>query len=85
MVELGFNTLYSRMCAMMAHMVLHENFNTGLWPECASTTDKLENIMVNPHEEIFAHKKLYGKIIDYPKYLRTFGEMGFLCIIATVK
>ena len=30
-VERGFATIYSRMRAMMTHMGLHENLNTGLW------------------------------------------------------
>ena len=41
--------------------------------------------MVNPHEEKSAHEKFYGKIPDYTKYLRTFGEMGVVRSIATVK
>ena len=59
-VERGFATLYYRMRAMMAHAGLHENLKTGLWPECAATATKIENMMVNPHEEQFTHEKLYG-------------------------
>ena len=56
MVEWGFSTLYLRMNSMMAHTRLNENSNTGQWPKCVSTATKLENIMVNPHEEN-AHMK----------------------------
>ena len=71
MVERGFATLYSRMCAMMRHIGLHENFKNGLWPEWAATETKLERIMVNPHKEKCAYEKFYGKLPDYAKYLRT--------------
>ena len=60
---------------MMAHMGLHENFKTGLLSECAATTFKFENIMVNQHKEKYAHEKLYRKIPEYAKYLRTFGKI----------
>ena len=43
----------------MAHTGLHENLKTGLWPKCAATSSKLENIMVNTHKEKCAHKKFY--------------------------
>ena len=46
---------------MMMHLGMHENLKTGLWPECASTATKTENIMVNPHEEKCAQEKFYGK------------------------
>ena len=85
MVERVFATLYSRMCMMMAHAGIHENINTCLWPECAATGTKLEIILVKSHQEKCAHDKFYGKIPNYAKYLRTFGEMGFLIIISTVK
>ena len=58
---------------MMMHAGLHENVKTGMWPECAATASKLKNIMVNPQEEKCAHEKIYRKLPDYEKYLRTFG------------
>ena len=70
---------------MMAHTGIHENLKTVLWPEFVSTAAKLENIMVNPHKEKYAQKKLYGKMIDYTKHLSNLGEMGVVWIIATVK
>ena len=70
---------------MMACVVLHKNLKTGLWTECAATTTKPENIVINPHEEKCTHEKFYGKISDYAKYLRTFGEKGVVRSIATVK
>ena len=36
---------------MIDHVGIHENFKTGLWPECMSTATKIENMMVNPHKE----------------------------------
>ena len=36
---------------MMVKSRLHENLNTGLWSKYTVTTTKIENIMVNPHEE----------------------------------
>ena len=58
---------------MMAQILLNEKFKTGLCPEFAATVTKLENIMVNPHEENRAYKKFYGKIIDNKKYSNNFG------------
>ena len=40
-LEQAFATLYSRMRAMMAHAVLHEKLNTGVWSEFAATATKL--------------------------------------------
>ena len=51
MLERIFATLHSGMCVMMTQAGLHENLKTGLWPECAATTTKLKNILVNPHKE----------------------------------
>ena len=56
--------LYSYMRTMMAHVGLNDNLKTGLWPECAATTTKLENITVNPHNGKCAHKKFYCQIPD---------------------
>ena len=85
MVERLFATIYSQMRAMVTHTGLHENFKTGIWPECAATATKLENIMIKTHEEKYAHEKFYGKISDYTKYLSNFVEMGVIRSIATVK
>ena len=49
-IEQGFDTLYSCICIMLSHEEIHGNLNIGLWPECAATATKLENIMVNPHK-----------------------------------
>ena len=73
MVERIFVTLYSRIRVMMTHMGRLENLKTVLWPECAATATKLENIMVNLYEERCAHDKLYVTMPDYAKYIRTFG------------
>ena len=48
-VEQVFASLYSRMRLMITHAGLHENIKTGIWPKCAATVTKLENIMVNTH------------------------------------
>ena len=55
----------------MAHSGLHENIKTGIWPKYATNVTKLENSMVNLHEEKCAHKKFYVKMPDYAKYLNT--------------
>ena len=55
-VEGGFYTLYPRILMMMAHVGIHENFKTGICPECVVTMTKLINIMVKPHEEKCAHE-----------------------------
>ena len=67
-VEQGFGTLYSLVKAMMAHGVLNENLNTVLWPKYMETATKLENIMVNPHEETIYYEKLYGKMPEFWRY-----------------
>ena len=38
-----------------------------------------------PTRKKCAHERFYGKILDYAKYLRTFGEMGVVRSIVTVK
>ena len=45
------------MRVMMVQSGLYENLNTGLWPACAATATKLEDIMVNPQEEKYTHEK----------------------------
>ena len=61
------------MRAIMAHVVLHKNLKTQLYPECAETMTKLENIMLNPHKEKCAYEKFYGYMSEYSKHLKTFG------------
>ena len=70
---------------MMLQPGLHKILNTGLWPKCTENATKLNIIMVNPHGEKFTHEKFYGKLPHYTKYLRTFGEMGVVRSIDTVK
>ena len=64
MVEWGLATLYSYMRMMMEHAILHKNLKTVLWTKYTETMTKIENIMVNPHEEKCANEKFYGNIID---------------------
>ena len=61
-------------------MGLNENPKASIWPKCAATTDKLENIMVKPHEE-----KFYDKISDYTRYLRPLVEIGVVRSTVNVK
>ena len=70
---------------MIVHAGINENLKTDIWPECAATSKKLENIMVNPQEEKCAHKKFYIKIPDYAKYLNNLGEMVVVPSIYYVK
>ena len=62
-IERGFDTLYSWMCGIMVHVVLHEKLKIGPWRECMATTIKLENIMINPHEEACVFDK-FGRILE---------------------
>ena len=55
---------------MISHMGLHENLKVFLWPECEANKNKLENIMVNPHEEICAYEKFCGRMPDSAEYLK---------------
>ena len=32
--------------------------------------------MVNPQKEKYVYEKVYSKMLDYTKYLQTFGDMG---------
>ena len=68
MLEQVFDTLYYRMSAMMTHVGIYENLNTGIWTKFAATATKLENVIVNPHKDKCAHEKFHGKIPDYAKY-----------------
>ena len=67
----GFATIYSHMRTMMTNAEIHENLNTGLWNKCVATATKLENIMVNSHEEKCAYGNFYDNMTDYEKYLKT--------------
>ena len=69
----------------MVHVGIHENLKTGLWPVCAATETKLENIMVNPHKEKYAYDKIYGQMTYYEKHLSNFGEVGVVLSIISVK
>ena len=41
--------------------------------------------MVNPQKETFAYEKFYGKMPDYNKYLKTFGEVVVVCSFLRIK
>ena len=84
-IEQGFATRYSIMRAVMTNAGINENLKICLWTECAATPNKLENIMVKQYKDKLSHEKFYGKMPDYAKYLRNFGEMGVVHSIATVK
>ena len=73
------------MSAMMTHVGIYENLKTGIWTKCAATATKLENVMVKPQKDKYSHDKFCGKMLDYARYLRAFGEMGVVRIIDTVK
>ena len=62
----------------MTHVGMHENLNTGIWPECVATANKLKSIMPNSNEEKCMYENLYGRMPEYLKYLRTFGKMGLV-------
>ena len=55
------------MLVMMAYVGLNENLKTGIWTKCASTGNKLEKIMVNPHFKKCAYEKFYSKTPDHAK------------------
>ena len=54
----------------MAQTGHHENPNTSLWPKCVVTGTKLENSMVNPHEDKCAYEKVYRKMKDYARIIK---------------
>ena len=45
------------MRVMIAHKVLHDKLKTGLWTKFVATATKLEDVMVNLHEEKCAYEK----------------------------
>ena len=51
----------------MVHVGLHYNLKAGLRTEYMTTATKIEDFMVNTHEQKFAYDKLYIKITDYSK------------------
>ena len=57
----------------MVHVGLHYNLKAGLRTEYMTTATKIEDFMVNTHEQKFAYDKLYIKITDYSKWLNNFG------------
>ena len=64
------------MRTIMSRMGLNENLNNSLWIECASTTNKFENIMVKPHKDKFAHEIFYGRMSDYKDTKRISVKWG---------
>ena len=70
---------------MMAHAELYEKLKIGLWTKYVATVTKLENIMVNLHEEKCAYNKFYGQMIDYKKHSKTLGWMVFVHSIVNIK
>ena len=62
---------------MMTHVGMHENLNTGMWHEYVATANKLGIVMTNSNEQN-VYEKLYGRMPEYIKYLRTFGKMGLV-------
>ena len=49
-----------------------------IWAEAAATATKLENIIVDKKEDKCPYYQIYGKMPDYSKYLRTFGEVSIV-------
>ena len=76
MAERVLATLYYWMRTMMVHVGIHENLKTGLWLKFAATATKLEKYYGKPTK--MCTRKVPQKIIEYTRYLRTFGEMGFV-------
>ena len=60
---------------MMMHARRHKNLKTGPWPECAATANRLNNIKVNPHEEI-AHTRISTGNSRPRKILKDFWRNG---------
>ena len=60
----------------------HAGFENGkqekLWPECAATATKLDNILVNKLSEKSAYENFYGEKSPIEKHLRIFGEVGIV-------
>ena len=77
-VERAFATLYGRMRAMMNYAGIVPEKRDKIWTEVAATATKLENILVDKKDEKSAYEKVYGKLPDYAKHLRTFGEVGIV-------
>ena len=61
---------------MMSHTGINENPKTDLWTECASTTTKLENIMVNPHKEKMRTQDVLRRNSRLRKALEEFCRNG---------
>ena len=59
MVERAFATLYGRICALNIHAGFEKEKQEKLWPECAATGTKLDNILVNKSPEKSVYEKFY--------------------------
>ena len=70
---------------MMVLTGIHGNLKTNFNPNAWKPITNLKKIMVNPHGEKCAHDKFYGKLLDYTKHYRNFGEIGVVCSIVNTK
>ena len=78
MVERAFATLYGRIRALNNHAGFEKEKREKLWPECAATATKLDNILVNNSNEKSAYEKFYGIKSPIEQHLRIFGEVGIV-------
>ena len=82
-VERCFQTLYSRMRAMLNGAGIFDFLRKKLWAECARTSTILHNVITasnntkSPYEQFYGHK---CKIISE---LRVFGEIGVVKTVYT--
>ena len=77
-------TLLPGVCDDGARRTTRENSKLAYRSDVQHPQLKLENYD-KAYKEKYAYNKFYGKMTDYAKHLRTFGEMGVVCSISTVR
>ena len=85
-VERKFANLAGMIRAMMQAAEIEQPFRGLLWAEAAnSATDLLHSITLKPDEQEVPSKAFYGMDAPFARRLRTFGEVGVVRDIRTVK
>jgi hypothetical protein len=72
-VERAFATLWGRTRALLNSAGFDKEHRNGLWTECAKCCTMLSNIL--SQENISPYQSFHGKISNFGKGLKTFGQI----------
>jgi hypothetical protein len=83
--ERKFATLFGRVRAMNTAAGLTSDIRQQLWAEAANCATYLECLVITKKGQKTPYELVYGKQAPYATYLRTFGEVGVIRDIDTIK